>query len=337
MTNNAPPSAHSLSDLTYKIRALTPIWTGDYRRRGGRLIPTGLLGSLRWWYEVLVRGLGGYACDPSAEQKECKGTDHCVVCELFGCTGWARKFAFAVLDRNGQIQQKQIAANSIFQLRFTELRPIKPEEWTLLDATLRLIAHYGAIGGKTVLKPTDEPDPEDKDERQRKELRHKDYGLIKIECPLSFSKCSRNDLESYLKEKEWRKADHDDFAWASLKNFWFVNKKYLARKDAEHSTFNRVVGREESKDRSQFLSENNKINRWLSGWRPVGRRNAANQEQQNESKKVFSFKNPARTFGFVKPGLIEFKDIKKRLKDAWSDFSDDKFQVGEQILNELLP
>ncbi len=37
------------------------------------------------------------------------------------------------------------------------MRPIRDEEWCLLDATLRLIAEYGAIGGKTVFKPSDEP------------------------------------------------------------------------------------------------------------------------------------------------------------------------------------
>jgi len=366
MTNNASAAAHSPTVPTriYKCNALTDIWTGSikespegeikigWNERQQRnetkisencLIPTGLLGSLRWWYEVLVRGLGGYACDPSAKQKECKDKDHCVVCELFGCTGWARKFAFAVLDGNGQIQQRKIAANSNFQLRFTELRPIRPEEWTLLDATLRLIADYGAIGGKTVFKPSTERNRENM-------LWHTDFGLIKIECPLSFPKCSQEDLRSYLKLEKWKKADDDDFAWASLKHFWFVNNKYLARKDVEHSTFNRVVGRVETKEtttitvrgkekriaKSQFLSEDTQINRWLSGWRPVDGQNAGNEEETNESKKIFSFKNPARTFGFVKPGLIDFEEIRRRLENVWGQLSDDEFQDGEKILNTLL-
>lgn len=328
MTNNASAAAHSPTVPTriYKCNALTDIWTGSikespegeikigWNERQQRnetkisencLIPTGLLGSLRWWYEVLVRGLGGYACDPSAKQKECKDKDHCVVCELFGCTGWARKFAFAVLDGNGQIQQRKIAANSNFQLRFTELRPIRPEEWTLLDATLRLIADYGAIGGKT------------------SSLRE-DYGLIEINEDqngksenLNTKRSNpqpipQNKLQKYvtqfrpLKELSAQEKTRyeKEISWASLTNFWFVNKHLNLS-----SCRNLLSGLKDSQ--------------WLLGNRGI-------------SKKIFSFKNPARTFGFVKPGLIEFKDIKERLRKAWRDFSDDDFQDGEKILNTLL-
>ncbi len=142
----------------WKLRALTPIWTGDLQGRPTRLIPTGIVGSLRWWYEVLVRGLEGKACDPTVDDARCPDQNgrHCVVCELFGCTGWARKFRLMILDDNDQVIQNQIQPGQTFILRFISLRPIAPEEWCLLDATLRLIADYGAIGGKTVFKPSDE-------------------------------------------------------------------------------------------------------------------------------------------------------------------------------------
>lgn len=140
-------------EQTYQFNVLTDLWTGDLNGKSGRLIPTGLLGSIRWWFEVLVRGLSGNACDPS--DTKCEGRNHCVVCELFGCTGWARKFRFEVLNLNENTGQTLI-------LSFTPLRPICVEEWTLLNATLRLIAGYGAIGGKTVFKPTDEPSREKK-------------------------------------------------------------------------------------------------------------------------------------------------------------------------------
>ncbi|ODS37843.1 MAG: type III-B CRISPR module RAMP protein Cmr1 [Candidatus Altiarchaeales archaeon WOR_SM1_79] len=72
---------------------------------------TGIIGSLRWWYEALVRGYGGYACDPS--NSECKfdydtyektkniedGLEKvCPVCRLFGCTGWSRRFRLEIKD-----------------------------------------------------------------------------------------------------------------------------------------------------------------------------------------------------------------------------------------------
>lgn len=48
----------------WTCQAHTDIWTGDVEGRADRLITTGLLGSIRWWFEVLVRGLGGRPCDP---------------------------------------------------------------------------------------------------------------------------------------------------------------------------------------------------------------------------------------------------------------------------------
>lgn len=136
---------------TYQFQAKTDLWTGDIDGKPDRLISTGLLGSIRWWFEVLVRGLGGSACDPTKHL--CKGERHCVACELFGCTGWARKFRFDVLQASDEaVQVDQIKQGTTFQLRFTPLRPVQEAEWILLDATLRLIAEHGALGAKTKVK-----------------------------------------------------------------------------------------------------------------------------------------------------------------------------------------
>jgi CRISPR type III-B/RAMP module RAMP protein Cmr1 len=42
-----------LEEFTVKIKALTPIWTGDAQGKNSRLRETGIIGSLRWWYEEL--------------------------------------------------------------------------------------------------------------------------------------------------------------------------------------------------------------------------------------------------------------------------------------------
>jgi len=106
-----------MSELTITLKTLTPLWTGGVDQTCDRLHETGLIGSLRWWYEALVRGLGGYACDPTSEsselrcrfdtdaydkarQKGASSTDSitqgtmaiCPVCYLFGTTGWSRLF-----------------------------------------------------------------------------------------------------------------------------------------------------------------------------------------------------------------------------------------------------
>lgn len=100
---------------------LTPIWAGGFSSKADRLCETGLLGSMRWWYEVLVRGVGGKACDPNGDgankQNKCnfqvenylKAKDKekrlrlheaglCDVCQLFGAAGWKRRFRLTVAD-----------------------------------------------------------------------------------------------------------------------------------------------------------------------------------------------------------------------------------------------
>ncbi len=86
--------------MQLKLKTLTPIWTGDIDRTSIRLKESSLIGSLRWWCEGLVRGMGGYACtaiqnggQPCPVSPHTKAPDDlCPVCQLFGCTGWARRF-----------------------------------------------------------------------------------------------------------------------------------------------------------------------------------------------------------------------------------------------------
>ena len=339
-------------ERTYQFKALTDLWTGSVilEEKNGqirektvpnRLIATGLLGSIRWWFEVLVRGLGGNACDPT--NTKCEGWNHCAVCELFGCTGWARKFRFEVMDGNSGTETDQIKQTQTFILRFTPLRPIRDEEWALLDATLRLIADYGAIGGKTVFKPTDEASRES-------EVHHQDYGIVeivKVEPPIK--KLNVTELKRYACEARWMKPEpkgkDTDFSWASLKHFWFVGEKILSRKNTSSSSFNKVLGRKESKvchdcgrvhnppnkcpntqkhpkrESEHLVDCNDEISKWLAG-------------SQQESKKIFSFKNPARTFGFVKPGLVSFNDMKGRLSGVWGK-NGWEFLTGDRIMEKL--
>ena len=360
------PSMNRLETVHYTVVAGTPIWTGSVRIDraranattgvcGDRLITTGLLGSIRWWFEVLVRGLGGSACDPSLPGNRCPGysskkaTDrghHCVVCELFGCTGWGRKFRFEVkaLGKDNLPEhpiQSSIGQGQEFCLCFTPLRFIRKEEWTLLDLTLRLMSEYGAIGGRTVLKPSDEF-------KRQNELHHHDYGIVRISESSPYVRdrlLPRVALESYVTEG-WRQVDQQEFAWASLTNFWFVRERYLTREKHDTSSYNKVLGRKESKacvecgdihnprercprtrkssrrHSEGFLAEN-EINQWLAGG-------------PGESKKVFSFKSPARTFGFVNNQLT-YEEIRERLSKVWGEGfrRDEDFLTGEKVLDQL--
>ncbi|HZT30947.1 MAG TPA: type III-B CRISPR module RAMP protein Cmr1 [Bryobacteraceae bacterium] len=324
------------------LKARSPIWTGDVDRKGERTVTTGLLGSLRWWFEVLVRGLGGSACDPSDSDGRCpdKSGKHCVVCELFGCTSCARKFRFDVLDvlnENGKIKRDQIKKDEKFRFRFTLLRPMRDEEWALLDLTLRLIAGYGAIGGKTVLKPSDE-------NNRSNQPHHQDYGLIAVEQRPDGPSMKKEALQSYV-VSGWRSVDQSDFIWASVGNFWCVGARFLTRENSTSSTFNRILGRDQRKTCTDCGNIHNPPTTCPQTRRHPRRHSDRNPSAQPErwlaggraeSKKVFSFKDPPRTFGFVNPDLMNLDDMRKRLKDVWSDLADEEFLTGPTIIDRLL-
>lgn len=155
-----------------KIELLTPLWTGDAQSKGTRVLETGILGSLRWWYEAILRGLGFYACDagngacPYDEKVELASI--CPGCRLFGCTGYGRRFRLKIEgtgDACSMLEIKlkhpessehkgwRVPANLAGHLRLSFL-PMHPGklgeiERTALHYTLGLIERYGALGGKT--------------------------------------------------------------------------------------------------------------------------------------------------------------------------------------------
>lgn len=83
--------------MNLTIQTCTPIWTGAVKTgRMDRIHETNIIGSLRWWYEAIVRGLGGEVCNPTsdnpAERCPRENGDYCKVCRIFGATGRRRTF-----------------------------------------------------------------------------------------------------------------------------------------------------------------------------------------------------------------------------------------------------
>jgi len=153
---------------TVKIKTLTPIWTGDVDRECKKIKETGIIGSLRWWYEAIVRGYGGYACDPT--NSDCNEKDHCDACELFGCTGWSRKFRLesnlianipeiSIRTRekhktrgSRRYLQRKVGGlctnDSIMKLNIIPIRVLNIVELFLLNKSFEIIEEYGGLGAK---------------------------------------------------------------------------------------------------------------------------------------------------------------------------------------------
>ncbi len=85
------------------IKTLTPLWTGGVLPgQMDRIHETGIIGSLRWWFEAIMRGLEGDVCDPTSDNRcprSRNGKDEfCSVCQVFGATGQRRKFRLSLGD-----------------------------------------------------------------------------------------------------------------------------------------------------------------------------------------------------------------------------------------------
>lgn len=299
--------------LNVKIRTLTPIWTGGAERNCDRLHATGITGSLRWWYEAIVRGLGGYACDPTEggckldgnEKKDAERKQKlCPVCYLFGCSGWQRKFRFEIREdkegRPGPLKIEKIMANDELWLCFIPLKPLDPVEKALLIAALRISSRYGAIGGKTIYKPSESPN-------DNGHMPHEDFGLFEIEPETTNEKIPLKIINSYL--QNFNSKRNNNSSWPDLRYFWFT----LAT--LNRLEINNIVGRT---NKGEYLSNIAEWQKWLGG-------------DKRDSKKIFSFytEGGERTWGYFNKG--NYEKAKQELENRISS----QIIWGEGVLNEF--
>jgi CRISPR-associated protein Cmr1 len=193
--------------LEIKLKTLTPLWTGGVQAgKMDRLHETGIIGSLRWWYEALLRGVGGHVCNPmgSAPYRpsnrrqpanpngKCQvDSDHlpstlpkdlierrqalyeaglCDVCQIFGTTGWRRRFRLGVdgskLGRDGPPAKLSADRTNTQGKRPTwyfktqalagslqvQLIPIGDQDVTpVITGLLQFIADWSALGARPQL------------------------------------------------------------------------------------------------------------------------------------------------------------------------------------------
>ncbi|MDM8526686.1 type III-B CRISPR module RAMP protein Cmr1 [Anaerolineales bacterium HSG24] len=254
------------------LRSITPVWTAGLDRDGDVPREVGLMGSIRWWYEVLVRGLGGFACDPTDNDRcafddagyKVSGVDDglrtvCPTCRLFGCGGWASKVRLLATDAKGNSTFSLEKAGTEFQLHFWINKPLLVVETWLLHQTFHLIDQYGALGGRTTLKPPKQPD----------------YGQVRVlkNIPLS-KKIERSDVTAWLVKMTQNSSSmqsrqaHQSSEIPQLGLFFFKNNQWLDRRQ-----MNDIV----KTDRSGFMA---------------GKRGI--------SKKIFSSNGGNRFWGYAK-------------------------------------
>ncbi|MEN6552680.1 MAG: type III-B CRISPR module RAMP protein Cmr1 [Methanobacterium sp.] len=293
-----------------KFKTLTPIWTGDADQKCTTIKETSIIGSMRWWYEALVRGMGGYACDPSNGGCEFNTKDYekalekgqnvdealeiglknvCPACTLFGCTGWKRRFKIVANDLEGTFNQRMNddGYSGIFEIKFYEIFKISDSEKWLLYQTLQIIENYGALGGRTTRKPQGSPVG-------------KDYGLIKVNL-VNTGWASKSD---YSKTQKWIKTITENCGkinnknWFDFRYYWLIKGEYLDR-----LKINEIFGLD---NKGNISVSGDEFLEFLRG-------NRASSMTPSSSKKIFSFKIGNKVFGYVR-NEQELDIIKRRLQ-----------------------
>lgn len=259
------------------LKTLTPLWTGGAGRTCDRVHETGIIGSLRWWYEAIVRGLGGSACDPT--NSKCQDRIHCVACELFGCTGWKRKFRLEVEYDVQTLQAREgLKVGTDLTLRFIELKPLTSEERWLLAKSVEVICRYGAIGGKKTLKP-----------QQNKSV-GKDFGLLELKQNINYAPLRLDKVRDFC--QRFQKGALPE--WPNLRWFFFVHGHFLWRKQ-----MNALMGLD---DKGKRLPHRTDLQRFLGS------------TEAGVSKKLFSFKEAGgRIWGYVDNDQ-KLKEVKEQLE-----------------------
>lgn len=161
-----------------EFTALTPLWTGDAEGESdSRTLESGLIGSLRWWLEALARSKGVRIPDPTVDggeeyDPEKKDGGLSAVSQLFGATGWRRRFRLEVMKcgEEGKLKSRYIiqtgtpirrdklkegesawyfdsdARAGEFRVRLTSLDDV---DLDLLGGLMQFVAERGGLGAKT--------------------------------------------------------------------------------------------------------------------------------------------------------------------------------------------
>ncbi len=221
------------------IETLTPIWTGGVNGNSDTVRETGVIGSMRWWYEAIIRGIGEYACDPLSDSKcmldgkekaDERNKKLCPACYLFGCGGWKRRFRLEIvncsvkesfhlvtLDRKGignnwwlsTIFEKNLNNSLSFGTFTFKIYPVgrddKSEIITQIKALLSIMSHVGAIGAKSQYG----------------------FGQFEMENRMDFKRAI-NEIKNFSNKDEFKKEVNKPDCY-SLSNFWCYEFKIPAR------------------------------------------------------------------------------------------------------------
>lgn len=154
--------------ITLKIK--TPIWTGDIDSKSDSLQSTGIMGSVRWWTEAILRGMGKFTCDPVGDDRcptkvrknNQEIVQYCSTCLVFGATGIRKMFKLYMnggakifsggsinIKPNGRNRGWYLGSGLIGKINLDVITLDKDFEENLILVPLAIAVKWGGLGAKT--------------------------------------------------------------------------------------------------------------------------------------------------------------------------------------------
>ena len=261
--------------ISLKIK--TPLWTGDVDSKSDLLQSTGIIGSLRWWTEVILRGMDNFVCDPAGNDRCPKEKEdgnkkislYCSACLIFGTTGMRRIFRLEInggarIFDGGSINIRPDGRNRGWYLgsglkERVDLHIIslnRDFDENLVLVPLTIVAKWGGVGAKT----------------------QHGYGILEIEgCPKIDFNDFRNAIEKITEKQKLsslklRLRSGSNNGLPNLKEMFFAKVQFEVDGDDWWKDVDGIKQVLEPKDRrgkidKEMQQKNNKI---LEGWYDSG-------------------------------------------------------------------
>ncbi|OKY78321.1 MAG: CRISPR-Cas system related protein, RAMP superfamily Cas7 group, incomplete [Candidatus Methanohalarchaeum thermophilum] len=220
----------------------------------------------------------------------------CDVCKLFGCNGWEKRFRLEVEAQGDFDRNKGYEENQEFTIKIDFTHNCQKEHKWILWQTFDLISEYGAIGGKTKLKPSDKPKGESYSY-------YGDFGIIKVNWEKSSFELP--DISKEEVKENLQNPPEQDFTSKSTK---LPNLKFFIFSKNENLNSSDYYKLKEFKD---FYKGN----------------------RGGKSNKFATYKNKDRFWGYTEQKEEIYIDTKEKLNEL--GITQEKMTEGSSILEDM--
>jgi len=142
------------------LKLITPLWAGGINNKKNNvweIKSSGIIGSLRWWYEAIKRGEGKAVCNVLRDP--CEKNSLCDVCKIFGNTDKRRSFILRIdssklykhniygnFRPNGRRRGWYLPRGLVGELKLTFIGP--KETISEINFLMHFLEKYGGLGSK---------------------------------------------------------------------------------------------------------------------------------------------------------------------------------------------